>query len=147
MFRGLLSHILRIMIDSTFMWSLRIGARVELAQERPCELTFDTLYTTHLTSVSNLPANIITNCLITDIKLECLSNAILHKKNSADATKSLSFVSVHGFMIMHWGCITSLLLRLPKLPSPFELHWLGNLDNISSNKENFDTAWVVCPLT
>ena len=27
------------------------------------------------------------------------------------------------------------LIRLPKLPSPFEYHWLGNLGNLSSNEE------------
>ena len=39
------------------------------------------------------------------------------------------------YVIYLKGCISLLLPWLPKLPFPFEQHWLGNLGNLSSNKE------------
>ena len=33
------------------------------------------------------------------------------------------------------GCVSLFLPRLPKLPGPFEKHWLGNIHSLGSNKD------------
>ena len=35
--------------------------------------------------------------------------------------------------ISHWGCVSILLPKPPKLPDPFD--WQGNMCNVSTNKE------------
>ena len=43
-----------------------------------------------------------------------------------------SVISGRDKSLLILGGITLLLIRLPKLPGPFEYYWLGNLDNLDS---------------